>query len=214
MLARARALPVEVFTDAQRAIAPEKIADISNEDLVNTLIDLYSCKKSSLGASVQFFNSRQKQGQSIDELAKDVKANAALCNFEENITLSRIQRDVFLAGLSSKSLITSILQSSDQLTFEEAVQKAKYMSQLYEDTQKDYICIRCSAKNKIKNDDSSCSCVHERRSSTPPSCHPEMLGRDQSSAVKNKSFREHTTFNLNDKSNTDDAFADVNSFLL
>ena len=33
----ARTLPVEVFTDVQRAIAPENIADISYEDLTNTL---------------------------------------------------------------------------------------------------------------------------------------------------------------------------------
>ena len=57
-----KALPFSVFTDVQRAMAPNNIADASFDDVTSTLVSLYSTKKSVLGASVQFFNCKQKPG--------------------------------------------------------------------------------------------------------------------------------------------------------
>ena len=68
-----KALPVSVFTDVQRAMAPNNIADASFDDVTSTLVSLYSTKKSVLGASVQFFNCKQKPGQSIEDYARDIK---------------------------------------------------------------------------------------------------------------------------------------------
>lgn len=169
-----KALPVAVFTDVQRSIAPNKIADATYDDIKDTLIKLYSTKKSTLGSSVQFFNSKQKPGQSIEDYARDVKYFSQQCGFEAQIPLSRIQRDVFLAGLNSTSVTTSILQVSDDLSFDEVVTKAKAFTQLHQDASRihapihhtenkiedvhrlqsplpeSYVCVRCGQRSKHK----------------------------------------------------------------
>ena len=174
-----KALPVAVFTDVQRSLSPKSVSDASFLEVKNILINLYSTKKSALGSSVQFFNCKQKPGQSVDEYAREIKYYSQQCGFEAQVSLSRIQRDVFLSGLSSKPVITSMLQTSENLTFEEAITKAKLFTQIREDTSmlsnnapvhsveemsfpsdvnravissipSNYVCIRCGEKGKHK----------------------------------------------------------------
>ena len=172
-----RALPVSVFTDVQRALSPASITDVTYEEIKKTLTRLYTVKKSVLGASVQFYNCKQKPGQSVEEFSRDIRYFSQQCGFDASVPLSRIQRDVFLAGLSSASVVTSILQISDDIAFEEAVNKATVFTQLRHDTSminqpinqvdnsvdvfnvqqaalpSSYVCIRCGqrAKHRAQN---------------------------------------------------------------
>ena len=130
-----RAVPVNVFTEVQRALAPDSVTDASFDLIKETLIKLYAPPKSVLGASINFFNCKQKPGQSIDEFARQVKLYSQECGFEAQVRLSRIQRDVFLAGLHSAPVVTAILQISDNIEFDEAVAKAKAITQLRHDAQ-------------------------------------------------------------------------------
>ena len=154
-------------------MAPNNIADASFDDVTSTLVSLYSTKKSVLGASVQFFNCKQKPGQSIEDYVRDIKYFSQQCGFQAEVSLSRIQRDVFLAGLDSTSVTTSILQIYDDLSFDEAVTKAKAFTQLRQDASmlhnpvhhadtfdnahrmqslhQSYVCVRCGElRTKLK----------------------------------------------------------------
>ena len=113
-------------------MAPNNIADASFNDVTSTLVSLYSTKKSVLGASVQFFNCKQKPGQLIEYYDRDIKYFSQQCGFQAEVSLSRIQRDVFLAGLNSTPVTTSILQISDDLSFDEA-DHSKAFTQLRQD---------------------------------------------------------------------------------
>ena len=62
-----KAVPVAVFTDVQRSLVPQTLSNTSYDDVKATLVNLYSTKKSALGSSVQYFNCKQKPGQSIEE---------------------------------------------------------------------------------------------------------------------------------------------------
>lgn len=170
-----KALPVAVFTDVQRELAPTSALNASFEQVKDALVQLYSTKRSVLGASVQFFNCKQKPGQTVEEFARDVKHFSQQCGFQAQVSLSRIQRDVFLSGLSSAPVVTSILQISEDIGFEQAVTKAKLFTQLRKDTSmlhhpalhmendtsikevhstavvaSSYVCIRCGQHGKHK----------------------------------------------------------------
>ena len=166
-----KALPVSVFKDVQRAITPNNIADASFDDVTFTLVSLYSTKKSVLGASVHFFNCKQKPGQLIEYYARDIKYFSQQCGFQAEVSLSRIQRDVFLAGLNSTPVTTSILQISDDLSFDEA-DHSKAFTQLHQDASmlqnpahhadtfdnarrmqslpQSYVCVRCGQRATYK----------------------------------------------------------------
>lgn len=172
-----RALSVPVFTAVQRELAPDSALDVSYDQIKDTLRKLYSKKKSVLGSSIQFFNCKQKSGQSVEEFARQVKYCSMQCGFEAQVKLSRIQRDVFLAGLNSTAVITTILQDSDDLTFDETVARAKAITQLRQDTSMlqqpvhniedkadvnvvkeaavphSYVCIRCLERGKHRAQD-------------------------------------------------------------
>ena len=120
-----KAVHVAVFTDVQRSLVPQTLSNTSYDDVKATLVNLYSTQKSELGSSVQFFNCKQKPGQFIEEYARELKYFSQQCGFEAQISLSRIQRDVFLAGLRSTPVVTTILQFSDDLTFEDAIVKLR-----------------------------------------------------------------------------------------
>ena len=169
-----KALPVSVFTDVQRSFAPNSVVNATFEEVKDTLTNLYSTKKSILGSSVELYNCKQKPGQSIEEYARQLKYLSQQCGLDTQVSLSRIQRDLFLAGLNSSQVVTSILQTSEELTFDEAVIKAKAFTQLRQDAcmlrqpihhassegeahrvqaaslPQSYVCIRCGQRAKHK----------------------------------------------------------------
>lgn len=125
-----RALPISVVTDLQRRIAPKNLSQVSYDDILHNLRACYSTTKSVIGSSVEFFRSKQEQGQSIEDFSQLVKFRASQCGFEQQIHLDRLLRDVFIAGLNSSGVLSSVMQSADSLTFDEAIKKAKLVHQV------------------------------------------------------------------------------------
>ena len=128
-----RALPVQMVTDLQRRIAPTKLTETTFTELKENLLQAYTVRKSVVGASVNFFTYKQQPNQTIEEFSKELRFLASKCNFDQTLTLDRLLRDVFIAGISSSHVLGSVLQTADKLTFPEAVEKAKLVQQVRED---------------------------------------------------------------------------------
>lgn len=129
-----RALPVAMITDIQVKIAPVELKDATYDEIKSNLLESYTVKKSVIGAAVHFFTSKQEQGQTIEEYSKKIKSRASQCGFDQQISLNRILRDVFVAGSNSAPVLSTIMESADSMTFEESVEKAKLIQQIREDT--------------------------------------------------------------------------------
>lgn len=128
-----KCLPTQMITDLQRRIAPKKLYDADYDELELQLREKYSDKKSSIGAAVQFFRHKQEPGQTIEEYAQHVNFLATQCQYDSDVPLDRLIRDVFVSGLHSSAILSSVLESTDKQSFEETVQKAKLVQQLKSD---------------------------------------------------------------------------------
>lgn len=92
-------------------------------------------KKSAIGAAVQFYTCKQRQGEFL----------ASQCDFDRTlIALDRILRDLLVAGLSSSPVLSAVMLSNDTnaLSSNEAVEKANIVHQIRQDTAS----LQCSAK--------------------------------------------------------------------
>ena len=58
------------------------------------------------------------------------------CDYEQTITLDRLLRDVFVAGLRSGPVMSTVMQSADTLSFNDAIDKAKMVHQIRQDAAK------------------------------------------------------------------------------
>ena len=140
-----KCLPTQMITDLQRRIAPKKLTEADYNELEQQLRERYSDNKSTIGAAVQFFRYRQEPGQSIEEYAQQVNFLATQCQYSSDVPLDRLIRDVFVSGLHSPAILSSVLQTTDKQTFEETVQRAKLVQQVKADT----ISIQNSRQNSV-----------------------------------------------------------------
>lgn len=129
-----RALPVQMVTDLQRRLAPKKLTETSFDELTENLLQAHSIRKSVVGTSVKFFTYKQQTHQNIEDYSKELRFLASKCNFEQDLTVDRLLRDVFIAGINSSHVMSAVLQSADKLTFSAAVEKAKLIQQVRDDT--------------------------------------------------------------------------------
>ena len=113
-----RSLPVSMVTDIQRRIAPVALADAEYEVIKRNLLESYSVKKSVIGSAVQFFSCKQQQGQSVEDFKKKLKFLASQCGFDQQVPLNRILRDVFVSGLNSTPVLSAVMISAENLSFE------------------------------------------------------------------------------------------------
>lgn len=128
-----KALPVSIVTDLQRKISPVLLSDADYDSLEAALISKYEVKKSYVGAAVSFFKYKQIQGQSIEQFSQQLNFLASKCGFDTQCTLDRLLRDVFISGLNSPAVLSTVLQSADKMNYAEAVDKAKLVQQLRQD---------------------------------------------------------------------------------
>ena len=128
-----KCLPTRIITDLQRRIAPKRLTDADYDELEEQLRQRYSDKKSTVGAAVQFFRYKQEPGQTIEEYAQQVNFLATQCQYNNDVPLDRLIRDVFISGLQSSAILSAVLQTTDTQSFEETVQRAKTAQQLKSD---------------------------------------------------------------------------------
>ena len=156
-----RALPVAMVTDLQRRISPMRLSEASFTVVRDNFLGSYSVKKSVVGASVQFFTCKQEASQTIEDYSKKLKFLASQCNFDQHITLDRLLRDVFVAGLNSTPVLSTVLQTADSMTFNEAIDKAKLVHQIRQDA----VSIQLPSSIHIAEEVEGTSEVHKLKSS-------------------------------------------------
>jgi hypothetical protein len=167
-----KSLPVSVITDLQRRIKPVLLSAATYDILEGKLTAQYEIKKSIVGAAVKFLNRKQGSGESIENYAKIINDLASSCVYKD-CCRDRLLRDAFVSGLYSSVILTGLLQDCENKSFNECVEKAKFLEQLTADAQDikfepnfhsthsvqrpnntfsklpmGYICIRCGARAK------------------------------------------------------------------
>lgn len=151
-----KALPVNIITDLQRGLKPKKLSDATYAEIKSKLEEQFKVKKSIIGASVSFITRKQNQGETIEQYAQALNHLADSCNYSA-CCRSRYLRDIFVAGLISDKVISSLLHHDcDSLSFKDVVEKAKTFEAFTSDVQKIKCGGSCNAvsKNKFKNDSS------------------------------------------------------------
>lgn len=164
-----RALPVKVINNLQRRIKPITLANANYDDVIDKLKSQYEVKTSSVGAAFKLFSRKQGDTESIESYSQALNDLAADCDYKD-CCRDRITRDVFVVGLQSRTVLSSVLQKSEKLSFNEAVSHAKTVENLSHEIQdvsgsnqtnkvsgnttydekipQSYVCIRCGTKAK------------------------------------------------------------------
>ena len=130
-----RVLPVNIISDLQRRLAPTLLTDATYDEIHDHLLQQYSSSKSTIGASVQFLTCKQKPGQSLEDYARNLNSLASLCNYPSDC-LDRLLRDIFVSGLISSAILSSLIQVCDTLTFRETLERAKLLETFRQDVDK------------------------------------------------------------------------------
>ena len=117
-------LSVSIVSKLQRRLAPTQLVDATYDDITEHLMQQFSTATSTVGASVQFLTCKQQTGQSLEEYSRKLNSLASLCKYPSDC-LDRLLRDIFVAGLSSPSILSTLIQECDSLTFRATLERAK-----------------------------------------------------------------------------------------
>lgn len=124
-----------IISELQRRIAPVQLSDATFALIEEHLIQQFSTAKSTIGASVQFLTCKHQQGQSLEDYSRKLNSLASVCNYTTDC-LDRLLRDTFVAGLVSSSILSSLIQECNRLTFRETLERAKLLETFREDAKK------------------------------------------------------------------------------
>lgn len=177
-----KCLPVDVITNLQRRMKPIKLSEATYDDILKKITSQFLVKKSLVGAAVQFLNRKQQSSETIEVFAKIINDLADACEYSD-CCRDRLLRDTFISGLQSSAIMKSLLPKADNLTFNECIERAKFLEQVTFDAEdmqsvtsyklnsqpryekqntftvpSSYICIRCSAAGK--HIASKCPCIN------------------------------------------------------
>lgn len=103
-------------------LSPAKPASKTFKELTDALMGYYVIKKSAVAGRYEFYNCKQKQGQTINEFMVEIKRKASFCDF--GAFLNEALRDRLVCGINSDRLTKKLLTVGDKLSFEEAVKIA------------------------------------------------------------------------------------------
>lgn len=149
-----KALPITAITDLQRRIKPVLLSAAKYDELIEKLTSQYEVKKSVVGASVKFLNRKQTASESIETYAKVLNDLASSCNYKD-CCRDRMLKDVFIAGLQSSAILSSLLQESEKNTFNQCIERAKLLEALTADAQDMKSDTNLHASYKLNNSNSS-----------------------------------------------------------
>jgi len=128
-------LPVSVISELQRRISPIQLRDATYDVIEEHLRQQYGTSKSTVGASVQFLTYKQQSGQSIEDYSRKLNSLASQCGYPAEC-LDRLLRDIFVAGLQSSTVLTTLIQECDKLSFRQTLERAKLLNAFQNDVEK------------------------------------------------------------------------------
>ena len=130
-----KSLPVSVISELQRRLAPTALTEATYTDIEEHLLQQFSSSKSEVGASVQFLTYKKQPGQTIEDYSRKLNSLASQCNYP-SACLDRLLRDAFVAELCSSSILSTLIQECDKLTFRETLERAKLLQAFRQDVDK------------------------------------------------------------------------------
>ena len=129
-----KSLPVNLISSIQRRIAPKLLTDSDYDEVENILLQQFSIKQTYVASAVKFLHCKQKPDQSIEEFGNELNSLAAKCNYKQCCS-DLLLKQVFIANLNSKYIMSTLLQKADDMSFNETLQKAKLLQQIRVDTE-------------------------------------------------------------------------------
>lgn len=123
-----KALPVRVITDLQRRMKPVSLSTALYDEVIEKLKSQFEVTKSIVGATYKLLSRKQQPDESLESYSRALNDLASDCEYKD-CCRDRIVRDVFIFGLNSSTVLSSVLQKADALSFNDTVAYAKTMEQ-------------------------------------------------------------------------------------
>ena len=122
----ANALPLDIITNIQRRLKPILLTAATYEQIEQHLLQSYSVKKSIINSAVSFVTRKQNPNESIESYSKTLNELASQCGYKD-CCRDRMLRDIFVGGLRSPRLISTLLAECEDKSFYECVTRAKIL---------------------------------------------------------------------------------------
>lgn len=118
----------------QQLLYPQTHKDVTYHVVIEKLKSYFSPKKNRIAQSVEFFKRNQREHEKVADFAVELQALSKYCVF--GVYLDKALRDKFIAGLRNAKIQGELMNSADEMTFDEAVTKAKNLEQIESDQMK------------------------------------------------------------------------------
>lgn len=125
----ANSLPISIVTDIQRRLKPVLLTKATYKQIEQQLVQSYSVKKSVIGAAVSFVTRKQKLHESIETYSKVLNELASQCDYKV-CCRDRMLRDIFVSGLKSTKVVSTLITECENKNFQECIQRAKVLEQV------------------------------------------------------------------------------------
>lgn len=146
---------------------PKSLSELKYEEICKILDDFYGKPVSVYLERMEFYDLRQKDGQSMNEWYSLIKAKSSTCTFGANLT--DILRDKFITGLKPGSIRDRLAEEDETLTMEKAlgiaIKKEVIMKSSTSEIKKLNLCDKSKKFNKSNNRKFNRSCKTEVNSS-------------------------------------------------
>ncbi|XP_055584928.1 uncharacterized protein K02A2.6-like [Uranotaenia lowii] len=127
----------------QQLLYPNTHKEATYEEVVAKLKSYFSPKRTKIAESVEFFTRKQRDFEKVADYAVELQALSKHCQFGSYLDTGL--RNKFIAGIENKKIKGELMNSADEMTFDQAVAKAKVLEQIEEDM------VRMQAKGEAVN---------------------------------------------------------------
>ncbi|XP_038115212.1 uncharacterized protein LOC6038259 [Culex quinquefasciatus] len=112
----------------QQLLYPKTHKDVTYVIVTDKLKAYFCPKRNRIAQSVEFFKRNQQEFEKVADFAVELQALSKNCVFGNY--LDKALRDKFVAGIVSPKIQGELMNSTDDMTFEQAVDKAKVLEQI------------------------------------------------------------------------------------
>lgn len=112
----------------QQLLYPKTHKDVDYKTVTEKLKSYFSPKRNRIAQSVEFFKRNQQDFEKVADFAVELQALSKHIKFGDFLDMAL--RDKFVAGIVSSKIQGELMNSPDDMTFEQVVEKAKVLEQI------------------------------------------------------------------------------------
>lgn len=112
----------------QQLLYPKTHKDVDYKTVTDKLKSYFSPKRNRIAQSVEFFKRNQQDFEKVADFAVELQALSKHIKFGDFLDMAL--RDKFVAGIASSKIQGELMNSPDDMTFEQVVEKAKVLEQI------------------------------------------------------------------------------------